>query len=296
MNKYFKLIVDPDYRLTVLSRFWFVKNIDDEKYLKKKYKYALKRDLDLNNPRRFDEKLQWLKLNDRNPLYTDLVDKLAVKDIVAKEIGEKHIIPTLGVWDKFEEIDFDKLPDKFVLKCTHNSGGYVVCDDKSKFDFKKAKKFLNKNLKTNFFYHGREWPYKDIQPRIIAEKFLEEELIDYKFFCFNGEVKLLHTCTDREKGDLCIDFFDLDWNHLELRRKGCKNAKSTPKKPKNLEKMIEFAGVLSKGKKFSRIDFYEVDGEVYFGEITFYPACGFKEFEPDKWNLKLGEMLDINSI
>ena len=152
---------------------------------------------------------------------------------------------------------------------------------------------MTKNLKTNFFYHGREWPYKNVKPRIIAEKFLGNELIDYKFFCFNGEVKMLHTCTDREKGELCIDFFDLDWNHLELKRKGCSNAVLTPKKPENFDKMKEFARILSQNKKFSRIDFYEIDGQLYFGEITFYPACGFKLFEPDEWNLKLGEMIDL---
>ena len=293
MNKYLKLIFDSEYRLTVLSRFWFVKRIDDEKYLKKRYKYAFKKELDLDNPKTFEAKLQWLKLYDRKPEYTDLVDKLKVKDFVAKTIGEEYVIPTIGVWDKFDDIDFDSLPEKFVLKCNHNSGGYVVCDDKAKLDKDGAKKFLEKNLKQNFYYHGRELPYKNIEPKIIAEKFLDAELIDYKFFCFNGEVKLLHTCTDREKGELCIDFFDLDWNHLELKRKGCKNASVTPKKPKNFEKMIEFATVLSKDKKFARIDFYEVNGKLYFGEITFYPACGFKLFEPDEWNLKLGEMLDL---
>jgi len=294
MNKYLRLIFDSEYRLTVLSRFWFVKRIDDEKYLKKRYKYAFKRELDLDNPKTFEAKLQWLKLYDRNPLYTELVDKLKVKDFVSEKVGEEYTIPTLGVWENFDDIDFDSLPEKFVLKCNHNSGGFIVCDDKSKLDRIKTKKFLNKNLKINFFYHGREWPYKNVKPLIIAEKFLGTELIDYKFFCFNGEVKMLHTCTDREKGDLCIDFFDLDWNHLELKRKGCKNAKITPEKPKNFEKMIEIAKVLSEGKKFSRIDFYEVEGKLYFGEITFYPACGFKEFEPDEWNLKLGEMLDLS--
>lgn len=286
----------------------------DRKKITKKIKYALRfipdpiflqlyyfavfhRFANLKNPHSFDEKLNWLKLHDRKPEYCDLVDKYKVKSIVAEQIGEEYIIPTLGVWDHFDEIDFDLLPNQFVLKCTHDSEGLVIVKDKSEMDRKAAKEKLEASLKNNFYYIGREWPYKNVQPRIIAEQYMEDsvlkELRDYKFFCFNGEPKLMFVASGRNDKGLRIDYFDLQYRHLDLVRKPCPNAEEMPEKPKNFEKMIHLSRVLSKGKPHLRVDFYEVNGKVYFGELTFFNHGGFGKYSPEKWNYILGEWLEL---
>ncbi len=249
----------------------------------------------LKNPQTFNEKLQWLKLHDKNPEYSKLVDKYEVKNYIAEKIGEEYIIPTLGVWDSFDEIDFDKLPKQFVLKCTHNSGGLVICKNKSTLDIKKARKQLTGSLKSNYYWAGREWPYKNVKPRIIAERFMVDEsgteLKDYKFFCFDGKPEFLFIATDRPH-DTKFDFFDIDFNHLPFTN-GHPNTDKELKKPEKYEEMIEIAAKLSKGLKHARIDLYNINGKIYFGEITFFHWSGFTPFEPDEWDKKIGDFIKL---
>ncbi len=272
--------------------------IPDKEYLKLRYRFLMKRKLNLDNPKRYTEKLQWIKLYDRKPLYSTLVDKYEVKEYVAKIIGDEYIIPTLGVWDKFEDIDFDTLPDQFVLKCTHDSGGIVICRDKKSFDTEAARETINSCMKHKYYYRGREWPYKNVKPRIIAEKYMEDaktsELRDYKFFCFDGQVKALFIATDRQKKgeETKFDFYDADFNHLDIRN-GHPNADPYPEKPATFEEMKVLASKLSKGFRHLRVDFYEVNGKVYFGELTFTHWSGMVPFEPDRWDYIFGEWIRI---
>lgn len=246
---------------------------------------------DFQNPQTFNEKLQWLKLYDRRPEYTIMVDKYAVKMYVANKIGKEYIIPTLGVWDSFDEIDFDKLPDQFVLKCTHDSHSVIICKDRSKFDIDTARTRINSGLKRNFFYYGREWPYKNVPPRIIAEKYMEDakvrELRDYKIYTFNGKAKFCMINTDRGT-DTRADYFDESYNWLDFTW-GYPHADVKPEKPANYEKMFELAEKLAKGTATLRVDFYEVNGQIYFGELTFFDASGFDKIIPESYDLKFGE-------
>ena len=273
----------------------FLDFLPDEIFLKLRYRLELGKKLNLENPQSFNEKLQWLKLYDRNPEYTKMVDKYEVRKYIAEKIGEEYLIPLLGVWDSFDEIDFDKLPNQFVLKCTHDSGGLVICKDKSNLDIKAAKKKINKCLKRNFYYLSREWPYKNVKPRIIAEKFMVDEsgteLKDYKLFCFNGEPKALFVATDRPH-DTKFDFFDMEFNHLPFTN-GHPNAAKEIKKPEGLSEMAELAKKLSKGMKQVRIDFYDINGKVYFGEITFFHWSGMVPFDPEEWDYKWGDMIKL---
>ena len=267
-------------------------------YLKLRYRLTFKRPLNLKNPKTYNEKLQWLKLYDHNPIYPKLVDKYDVRDYVAEKIGEEHLIPILGVWDKFEDIDFDKLPNEFVMKCTHDSGSYFICRDKSKLDVEALKKQITSGLKRDQYVTGREWAYKSVKPRIIAEKFMVDDsgigLKDYKFFCFDGEVKAMFIATDRgvEGEDVKFDFFDSDYNHLPVKH-GHENARNLPEKPEKFEEMKEIAAKLSKGLKHARVDLYNINGQIYFGEITFYHHCGFVPFEPEEWDYTFGDWIKI---
>ena len=282
----------------VCGRLKLLNLLSDKAYLKFTYRVKFGRRLDLDDPKTYNEKLQWLKLFNRKPDYTTMVDKYAVKDYVAEKIGEKYIIPTLGVWDSFEDIDFDKLPDQFVLKCTHDSGGLAICRDKSSFDKNAAKEKIEKSLKYNYYKKGgREWPYKDVPRRIIAEQYMEDEktqeLRDYKFFCFDGEVKALFIASERYSNEETkFDFFDADFNHLPFTN-GHPNAKVLPEKPVCFEEMKELAAKLSVGIPQARIDFYEVNGKVYFGEITFFHWGGMKPFDPEEWDYKFGEWIKL---
>lgn len=273
----------------------------NDKYHIKKYWYArMPYRLNLKNPRSYNEKLQWLKLHDHNPMYTTMVDKYAAKKYVADIIGEKYIIPTLGVWNSFDEIDFDSLPNQFVLKCTHDSGGLVICKDKSKLDISKAKPELERSLLTDYYANGREWPYKEVPRRIIAEKYMEDtktgELRDYKFFCFNGNVKWLFIATDRQnREEPYFDFFDMDFNHLPMKH-GHPNAPVIPDKPVSFELMKELASKLSQGIPHVRVDFYEVDGHVYFGELTFFHHGGWTPFTPEEWDYIFGEEIELSLL
>ena len=270
----------------------------DKPFLKMYFWGCFGKRLDLKNPKSFSEKLQWLKLYNRNPLYIKLVDKYEVKEIVSEKIGEEYIIPTLGVWNSFDEIDFETLPNQFVLKSTHDSGGIVICKDKRSFDKDKAREKLEASLKQNFYYATREWAYKDVPHRIIAEEYMEDsetqELRDYKFFCFDGVVKALFIASDRQDDtvDTKFDFYDADFNHLDFRN-GHPNANKEIKKPVTFEKMKELAAILSKGIPQIRVDFYEVDGNIYFGELTFAHWGGMMPFEPEEWDYKFGEWIKL---
>jgi hypothetical protein len=249
----------------------------------------------LENPQTYNEKLQWLKLNDIHEEYTQLVDKYEAKEYVRNILGDDFIIPTLGVWNSFDEIDFDKLPDKFVLKTTHDSGGVVICSDKSKFDKQKARKKLEKSLKHNFFYEHREYPYKNVKPRIIAEQFMVDEsgteLKDYKFYCFNGESKMLLIATDRST-EVKFDFFDSQFNHLPF-KKGHPNSSKKIVKPEGYEEMKRVADKLCAGFRHVRVDLYNINGKIYFGELTFFPAAGNVPFEPAAWDKTIGDWLEL---
>ena len=281
-----------------LNRMGVLNVLSDKAYVKLMYKTNFGKKLNLEDPKTYNEKLQWLKLYNRDPKYSRLVDKYEVKDYVAKVIGEEYIISTLGVWEKFDDIDFNSLPNQFVIKCTHDSGGLVICKDKSKFNLDKAKAKIEKSLKTNYYKLGREWPYKNVKPRIIAEEYMEdketEELRDYKFFAFDGEAKAVFIATDRqiENEETKFDFFDMEYNHLPFTN-GHPNAKVIPKKPANFDKMKELAGKLSKGIPQARVDFYEVNGKVYFGEITFFHWGGLKPFNPEEWDYTFGSWIKL---
>jgi hypothetical protein len=295
-SKLIKILRNPllliAHSITDMTRF--ISN--DEIYLKILYYCYMHKKLNLKDPLTYNEKLQWLKLYDRKAIYTQLVDKAAAKDYVAERIGKDYIIPTLGVYDNFAEIDFEKLPDQFVLKTTHDSGGVVICHDKTSFDFENAEIILSKSLKRNFYLEAREWPYKDVKPRIIAEKYMEDEtgeLRDYKFFCFDGEVKAMFIATDRYKNEETkFDFFDENYNHLPFTN-GHPNAAIPPSKPLRFEEMKQLAAKLSKGIPQVRVDFYEIQGKVYFGEMTFFHWSGMVPFKPAQWDYTFGSWIKL---
>lgn len=273
--------------------------IPDSIYIQIYYFAHFKKFCDLKTPSTYNEKLNWLKLHDHNPVYPTLVDKYEAKEYVARIIGNEYIIPTLGVWDTFDDIDFEKLPNQFVLKCTHDSEGLVIVKDKKKLDKNAAKEKIEAALKQNFYYIGREWPYKDVKPRIIAEQYMEDhvdgELRDYKFFCFDGEPKAMFIASDRASDHVKFDYYDLKFNHLDIKQK-YPHAKEALRKPVTFEKMIEFSKILSKGFPHVRVDFYEVDGHLYFGELTFYHFSGFMPFEPDRWDKVFGDWLKLPKV
>lgn len=299
MGKLKELICHPWSLLGIIVRHTPIgKWMSDEQFVKCDFYSKMGKWPDLKNPITFSEKLQWLKLNDKHSEYTQLVDKAEVKTYVESITkGELKIIPTIGVWDSFEEINFETLPDQFVLKCTHDSQSTIIVKDKKTFDKEAARKKLNKCLKRNFFWITREYPYRDVTPRIIAEQYMEDEsgkgLKDYKFFCFNGEPKYCQVVSGRET-KMCIDFFDREWNHQPFHEPHCYPfADIEPARPTNYDKMWEFASVLAKDKSFSRIDFYEVNRRIFFGEITFFPTSGMGGFDPIDWDYKFGEWLSL---
>ena len=284
--------------IILLGKFSFL--FPDKQYLQMMFWLHLGRKLNLKNPKTFNEKLQWLKLYNHKPEYTIMVDKVKAKEYVAKLIGEEHIIPTLGVWDDPDDIDFDALPDQFVLKCNHNSGtGMCICRDKSKLDIEKVKAELRKGLKENYYMRWREWPYKNVPRKILAEKFMVDEsgteLKDYKIFCFNGEPRYCQVISDRNT-DEKIDFYDMHWKRLVglvgLNDKVHNSEYAIPC-PESFEDMKQMASLLAKSIPFSRIDFYEINHQAYFGEITFFPATGFGNFNPREWNVKMGDMITL---
>ena len=272
---------------------------DDELYLKLLFLFEMHYWPDLKHPKTFNEKLQWLKLHNRKPEFTTMVDKYAVKKYVADRIGEQYIIPTLGVWDSFDQIDFDSLPNQFVLKTTHGGGGLavVICKDKKTFDKRRAKRILEKSLHSDIYMKYREWPYKDVPKRIIAEKYMVDEsgtdLKDYKFFCFNGEPKYMLLVSGRQAGKKRFDYFDLNWNHLPVHDVGCPGAERLPAKPDNFEEMIFIAKKLSKGMTHVRVDLYNINCKIFFGELTFFDGSGLSVYDPREWDFKFGQFLKL---
>jgi hypothetical protein len=295
MNKIAKAINNPLWAYGVIMHRCFSRYFNDRTFIKFEYLSGMGHFPDLENPKTYNEKLQWLKLNDIHEEYTQLVDKYKAKEYVRNILGDEYIIPTLGVWNSFDEIDFDKLPNQFVLKTTHDSGGVIVCPDKSKLDIAKAKKKLEKSLNNNFFYEHREYPYKNVKPRIIAEKFMVDEsgteLKDYKFFCFNGKCKMLFIATDRPV-DTRFDFYDTQFKHLPFKQ-GHPLASKEIKKPKGFEKMVEIAEKLGKGFPHVRVDLYDINGQIYFGELTFFHFSGNVPFEPAIWDRTIGDWLEL---
>lgn len=297
MNKYLKFLLSSDYRFRFFAFKGSYNHWDDKKYLKRLFKANMGSELDLNNPKTFNEKLQWLKLYDRKSIYTAMVDKYEAKNYIGGIIGEEHIIPTIGVWDKFEDIDFDKLPDQFVLKTTHDSGGVVICKDKNTLDVNAASKKLKKSLKRNYFMNGREWPYKDVKPRIIAEEYLsaleEEGLVEYKIFCFNGEAKIVLVCKGEAHGaGRTNDFMDRDFNRIPVKSLNPISSPD-PVRPEQLDKIIDIAEKLSSGIPQLRVDTYIANGKIYVGELTFFHNGGMCKFEPEEWDYTFGSWIKL---
>ena len=291
MNKLYRRIV------YALKRRDLLKFLSDKAFIKAVYRAKFGKKLNLKNPKTFNEKLQWLKLNDNDPKYAKMVDKYEAKKYVGDIIGEEYIIPTYGVYDNFDEIDFDSLPNSFVIKCTHDSGGVAICKDKKTFDKKSAKEKIEKSLKRNYFNEGREPVYKYVKPRIIVEKYMEDkkqkEIVDYKFFCFNGEPKIMYISDGSHTENQSIAFFDMDYNSLDIEREDYKKMVDIPLKPKNFEKMKEFSRILSKNMYHLRVDFYEINGHLYFGELTFITCSGLIPFKKQEYDELLGSYLDI---
>jgi len=298
MGKIKKFIFDSAFRYDILNSRKMLPWQSDKKVLQKKYKYKFHRKLDLENPKTFNEKLQWLKLYNHNPLYTQLVDKYEAKDYMLKTIGAEYVIPTIGVWDKFEDINFDEFPDEFVLKCTHDSGGLVVVRDKATFDKDAAKKKIGNSLSKNYFYSGREWPYKNVKPRIIAEPLIHNQdysqLLEYNFFCFNGEPKIVLRCSgDRDKGEQRYnDYYKVDGEKLPFRW-GYPYSDAQLEITDTYSDMLEKARLLSKDIPFVRVDFYVCDGKALIGEMTFFHWSGLMPFDPDEWDEILGGWLTL---
>ncbi len=296
ISKFHRYLTDSDYRFQVNLYLGLSKLMTDEQYLKEKFKMKMGYDLDLDHPRTFNEKLQWLKIHDHNPLYPTMVDKYEAKKYVADIIGEEYIIPTLGVWNNFDEIDFNTFPDKFVLKCTHDSGGIVICKDKKTFDIQSAKEIINKSLKRNYYYVGREWPYKNVKPRIIAEPYLTDEsgteLKDYKIFNFNGVSKIIQVDFDRfvqHKRNL----YTCKWDYIEMSIEYPSDSTRLFEKPKALPLMLDLAAKLSLSFPHVRTDFYSIGEKILFGELTFYHGSGFERFIPEEWDYTLGSWIDL---
>lgn len=296
INKLKKLITNEAYRFSVLEDLGIFNKMNDEKFLTKKFYYRIGYQLNLKNPKTYNEKLQWIKLNDRKEIYSKMVDKYEAKSLVANVIGDEYIIPTYGVWDKFADINFEELPDSFVIKCTHDSGGVIVVNDKHSFDISKAKEMINAKLKHNFYFYGREWPYKKVKPRIIIEKNMSIEensdvINDYKIYTFNGKAKMCMINQDRGI-DTRADYFDKNYNQIKINW-GYKPSDIPPQKPKNYEKMFELAEKLAFGTLELRVDFYEINDQIYFGEMTFFDGSGFDAIEPIEWDYKMGSWIKL---
>ena len=291
-------IFDRNMRGKVMNALSF---LPDKLYLQIFFFSTTGKFINFKKPKGFNEKQQWLKVNNRRPEYTNLVDKYAVRDHIDKVLGEGHLFGLLGKYDSFDDIDFTTLPNQFVIKCNHDSGSVKIIKDKASLkdsDYAKMKAALELSLSKDFFYAGREYPYKDIKPCIIIEELMvdeknpEKSIEDYKFFCFNGEPKIMFVATDRST-DCRFDFFDMDFNHLDVVNIH-PNSNKKIEKPKMFEEMKRIAAKLSVGMPFVRIDLYELNGKVYFGEYTFFHGGGFRLFEPPEWERKLGDWIDIS--
>ena len=289
---YKKIFKNREFRLKLIN---CLKIISTKPYLKLVYKIKTGKKLNLKQPVGFNEKLNWLKVNRQQATYTDLVDKIKVREYVRKKTGEDICFPLLGVWEKYDDIDFNALPEQFVLKCNHDSGSVKIIKNKSQINHKELSVFFKNRLKMNPYVFGREYPYKNVKPMIMAERFMVPEgandIEDYKFFCFNGKPEIMFIATDRSM-DVKFDFFDMNFNHIDIENIHPQSG-NIIEKPASFEKMKELASKLSEGMPFVRIDLYEIEGKVYFGEFTFFHGGGFWLFKPDEWERKLGDLINI---
>lgn len=283
--------------LYLLGLKGFFKGMDDERYLKMIYKSKFKKELNLEHPQAYTEKLQWIKLYDQKPEYQNHADKFLVREYIKETLGEEYLIPLIGVYESVEEIDWSSLPNRFVLKCTHGSGCNIVCTNKENLDISLAKNKLNKWMNHSWFWFGREWSYKNLKPRIICEEFLETNQDstpnDYKFLCFNGEPKLMQLHMNRYRSDYTMDYYSMDWEKTSISKRGTAVNNECAEKPKNFEKMQELARVLARDTYFSRIDFYDVDGKIYFGEITYFPTSGLAPFDNEEDDFMMGSWIKL---
>lgn len=273
--------------------------VSDELYLRMLFRVRVGYWPNLKNPQSYNEKIQWLKLYYRRPEYTRLVDKVSVKEFVCQTIGEQYVIPTLGVWDDVDEIAWEALPNQFVVKASHDSGGIVICKDKSKLDIKNAKTMLESAGSKDYTKYNKEYVYHNVPHRFIAEEYMEDEsgfeLKDYKIFCFDGVPKYLYVASGRQKHDARFDFYDCEFNHLPVLN-GHPNADVWPKKPRNFEEMLDVAAKLSEGLPEVRVDLYNINGRVYFGEMTFFHWSGMAPYDPQEWDYKFGEMIKLPNV
>lgn len=293
MNKIVKILLSPrDLAYRIMwrtAKFW-----PDETYIQMMSLIGSGHKLNLKNPTTFNEKLNWMKLYYHNPQYTDMVDKYKAKDYVASKIGSEYVVPVFGVYRSFEDIDFDKLPNQFVLKCTHDSGSYVVVKNKATMDTAKARKIINRGMNRDYFLIEREWPYKKVEHRILAEKYMDDKtgrtLRDYKFWCFNGKPMYMY-CTVKDD-DIYENFYDMDFTPVDINH-GFRRYQPEFEKPAGFEEMKVLAAKLSEGIPFVRVDFFQVEGTVFFGEFTFYDWAGLQPFERREHDVKLGRLIDL---
>ena len=294
-------LTKPYYRTRVLIKLGYYDSLSDEDFLKKVFPKYMGYPLNLENPKTFSEKLQWLKLNYRNPIQIIMVDKYEAKHFIAKHVGEQYVIPTLAVWDSVEDIDIDALPNQFVLKTTHDSGGIVICKDKSTFDFEAAKAKLRASLRQDYSRIAREWAYQNVPRRIIAEEYISElgndDLLDYKMYSFHGEPKLTVVCSGRfSKSGTRMNFYDIDWKPMGIHFSHCPPLSTEHHKPETYDEMKRLTVKLSKECPFLRVDFYEIKGRLYIGELTLFPGAGFERFRPISKDYELGEWLHLETV
>lgn len=270
--------------------------LPDRFYVSIQYRYHTGKKLHLNPAKRYNEKLQWIKLYDRNPRYTDLVDKYKVKEIVAKTIGEAYVVPLLGVWDSPEQISLSELPNQFVLKTNHDSKGVLICKDKKTFDLEKAKTFFASHMKVNGYAYGREWPYKNVERKIIAEQYLDtksEDLIDYKVMCFNGKARLIQVHQGRFTDHYTHDIYDTNWEKQPVNQVGETPNDKTLERPCFLQEMLQLSEKLAVNIPHIRVDWYYVNNQLFFGEMTFFDASGYLDFVPEEYNEIIGSWIDL---
>lgn len=292
-----KLIQDRNFCMTYFIEK-FGKWIPDKTYLCILYRLHMGKKINMDNPKTFNEKLQWLKLYNRKPIYTTMVDKYEVKKFVSDIIGEQYVVKLFGVWNTPDDIDWNSLPSKFVLKTTHDGGGnsIVICKDKDKLDIEAAIKKLKVSMKHEIYSRYREWPYKNVKHRVIAEQLLEDnsgekELIDYKVMCFNGIPKLIQVHRGRFE-EHTQDFYDNSWNRLQYTQ-GLPMSDKPMKVPPVFEEMMAMSAKLSKDIPFLRVDWYIVEGRLYFGELTFFDASGYDDFDQEGINEEVGSWIDL---